>query len=438
MSKLVSKSLGLFAQNSIPSLLLNTEINPHQSSSLNINTSQNQSSQLGDEAAPLEVFSDEELSGENTLRDADISELTGSRSNEYLGSDEELTMDEDPEFPGELKAKTFHYMCELIKYRTKVTDNEDDRKKAIEIFDKFLEVVKGQKKLVQIGIRNGRYLFWGLKDPIKQSFNDDEKIKIINHIANKLEIEIKEEKKLHKFGYLLRALKAPFVGDFIANKLRPIEKEVLESWLIKDTPQMDYNLGSSDSEGSSSSAETTSLRDIEEQLRDTPRNSVTLSRVLDSEDPEFPNELKIKAFLFINDLVKIEDLENIPDNHKKMIDIFDQSMEAVKANKGFVKIGLGFDHFLKRNLLIGCVSDPKTHKLNDDEKIQIFDHIIKQVDIPIEDQEKLIKFTTLMKCLQMTPVKRFLMNELNKIKQNMANSSQLVGDAKGDAKGLQH
>lgn len=440
MVKSIADSVRLVVKNSIPSLVIdpNRKLTRSRSS---VQISQDQSSQFQDEAASSEGFLDGELSGENTLRDADISELTGSRSDEYLGSDEELTMDEDedPEFPNELKVQTFHYMCELIKYRTTLTDNEDDRKKAIEIFDKFIEGVKDQKNLIKIGIKSGRFLFWALQDPIKQRFNDEEKIKIISHIANKLEIEIKDEKKLHKFGYLLRSLRAPFVGDFIAKKLRHIEKKVLESELIKNISQVDYNSDSSnrdvsDSGHSSSGAETIVVpsQNIEEPSintpGNTPRNSVALSRAADSEDLEFPNELKIKAFLFINDLVQIENLENNPSNYDKMIDIFNQSMEAVKVNKGFVKIGLGFDAWPKSMAISGCVSDPKNHKLNDDEKIQIFDHIIKQVEIPIKDQEKLNKFTTLMKCLQLSPVKKFLINELNKIKENMSSVSRLVGE----------
>jgi len=54
--------------------------------------------------------------------------VAGSLSTEF-GPYEELAIDEDPEFPNELKVQTFHYMCELIKYRTTLTDNQNDRKK---------------------------------------------------------------------------------------------------------------------------------------------------------------------------------------------------------------------------------------------------------------------------------------------------------------------
>jgi hypothetical protein len=353
--------------------------------------------------------------------------VAGSLSTEF-GPYEELAIDEDPEFPNELKVQTFHYMCELIKYRTTLTDNQNDRKKAIEIFDKLIEEVKDKKILIKFGIKSGRLLFWALKDPIKQRFNDEEKIKIISYIANKLEIKIKNEKLLHRFGYLLRSLGIPLVGDFIADKLRHIEKEVLESKLVQNRSEVDYNSDSSnpdvlDSEHSSSGAETivATSQNIEATSIDTPRNSVTLSRDTDLEDPEFPNDLKIKAFLFINDLVKIVDLENNPGNHNKMIAIFNQLMEGIKAKKEIVEKGLGFDAWPKSALLSRCSSDSKNYKLKDDEKIQLFDHIIKQVAIPIQDKEKLKKFTTLIKCLQLSIVK----SKLIIFMKNTASVSQL-------------
>ena len=132
MVKPIIKAVSLVFKNS--GLVINTKRHPPQSRS---SISQYQSSQFKDEAALKEISSDGDLSHEDILGDAD-NESTELVSDENFEPYEELAIDEDQEFPNELKVKTFHYMCELIKYRTTLTDNEDDRKKAIEIFDKFI------------------------------------------------------------------------------------------------------------------------------------------------------------------------------------------------------------------------------------------------------------------------------------------------------------
>ena len=223
----------------------------------------------------------------------------------------------------------------------------------------------------------------------------------------------------------------PFVRGFIEEELRQIEKERSEA----NTEDHGSSTGEFDSSARSSQDRYREPSPISSDGADssseTPKPEVILSRKIDSDDPKFPNELKIKAFLFINDLVQIENLENNSDNHKKMIDIFDQSMDVVKTNKGFVQIGLGMDVWPKSYALSAFGSDPENYRLTSDEKIKIFDRIIEQVGIDINDQEKLDKFNTLMKCLQLSAVKKFLKNELNKIKQKMVNSSRLKGDVKG-------